>query len=65
VQSAVDTILVRVVVARPLTAEEQQRTIDNVRAALGYAFTVEIVCVEQIERGPTGKFEEFLSLVNT
>ena len=32
-----------------------------VRVALGYPFRVEVVRVSGIARGPTGKFEEFIS----
>jgi hypothetical protein len=34
-----------------------------VRRALGFPYDVAIVAVDAIERGPTGKFEEFLSLL--
>ncbi len=61
VQAALDTIQLNVVSDRPLTAGEQARAGNAVRAALGHPFKVEIVQVDEIPRGPTGKFEEFLS----
>jgi phenylacetate-CoA ligase len=63
VQSATDCIDLRVVLDRPLTDAETAQTIDFVRRALGFPFKVSVVSVDTIERGPTGKFEEFLSLV--
>jgi phenylacetate-CoA ligase len=63
VQTARDAIELRVVLERPLTAAETQQAIDIVRETLGFPYRVEIVAVEAIARGPTGKFEEFLSLL--
>jgi phenylacetate-CoA ligase len=63
VQSAPDTIQLRLVLNRPLTEEEHGQVVEFARAALGYPFQVEIVPVSEIARGPTGKFEEFLSLL--
>ena len=63
VQSAPDTIQLRLVLNRPLTEEEHGQAVAFVRAALGYPFRVEITPVSEIARGPTGKFEEFLSLL--
>lgn len=65
VQCALDTIQLRVVLNQPLTEEEHDQAVEFVRKALGYPFRVEIVPVNEIERGPTGKFEEFLSLLPT
>jgi len=64
VQTARDAIELRVVLDRPLTAAETQLAIDTVCKALGHPYRVEIVAVEAIARGPTGKFEEFLSLLD-
>ena len=63
VQTAADHIDLRVVLDRPLTDVEGKKAIDFVRRALGFPYEVSIVAVDAIERGPTGKFEEFLSLV--
>ncbi|MGB8275333.1 MAG: hypothetical protein WCF16_08720, partial [Alphaproteobacteria bacterium] len=65
VQRALDTIQLRLVLNRPLTEEEHDQAVAFVRKALGYPFQVEIMPVDEIERGPTGKFEEFLSLLPT
>jgi phenylacetate-CoA ligase len=61
VQTAIDHIDLRVVLDRPLADAEREQAIAFVRRVLGYPFDVGIVVVERIERGPTGKFEEFLS----
>jgi phenylacetate-CoA ligase len=63
VQAALDVIQLRVVLDRPLSHDEGPRIVELVRAALGYPFKVEIVPVPRIDRGPSGKFEEFLSLL--
>ena len=63
VQPALDTIELRLVLNRPLTPEEDVRAKELVTTALGYSFRVEIRPVPEIERGPGGKFEEFLSLL--
>jgi phenylacetate-CoA ligase len=63
VQTARDAIELRVVLDRPLTAADTQLATDTVCKALGYPYRVEIIAVEAIARGPTGKFEEFLSLL--
>jgi phenylacetate-CoA ligase len=63
VQTAQDTIQLRLVLNQPLTTDEQQRAMDLTRIALGYPFNVEIIPVPRIERGPGGKFEDFLSLL--
>jgi len=63
VQTTNDTIQLRLVLSRPLIQDEPQRVSDLARKALGYPFNVEVVSVPHIERGPSGKFEEFLSLL--
>jgi len=63
VQTAQDTIQLRLVLNQPLTTDEHQRAMDLTRIALGYPFNVEIIPVPRIERGPGGKFEDFLSLL--
>ena len=64
VQVALDRIEVRVRLERPLTLAEEKSAIDITRDVLGYPFHVDIKPDDAIERGPSGKFEEFLSLVN-
>ena len=63
VQTTRDHIDLRVVLDRPLTDAESAQAVSFVRRELGFPFDVSVVRVETIERGPTGKFEEFLSLL--
>jgi phenylacetate-CoA ligase len=63
VQTALDTVELRVVLETPLDEEASEAAREHTRAALGYPFNVKVVPVTEIPRGPTGKFEEFLSLI--
>lgn len=61
VQTTPERVEVRVVLGRPLTAEESERLVGHVRDALDYPFDVAVVPVDALAPGPTGKFEEFVS----
>jgi phenylacetate-CoA ligase len=63
VQTALDTIEIRAVLARPLKEEERLELIRNTIEVLGYPYRIEVVSVTEIPRGAGGKFEEFLSLL--
>lgn len=63
VQTARDAIELRVVLDRPLTDEETALAADTVRQTLRHPYRVEVVPLAAIARGPTGKFEEFISLL--
>lgn len=63
VQTRPDTIELRAVTSRPLTESEVAQAQEITRTIFKYPFEVPVRIVESIERGPTGKFEEFLSLV--
>ncbi len=63
VQTALDTVEVRVVCSRALSAADVEEAVAKTRRSLGYPFQVLVVPVDVIPRGPTGKFEEFLSLL--
>jgi phenylacetate-CoA ligase len=63
VQTATNHVDLRVVLDRQLTDAEKMQTIAIVHEILVYPFDVGIVVVDRIERGATGKFEEFLSLL--
>jgi len=60
-QVGLEDIEVRLVVSRPLRAEEEDRLANHIRVNLMYPFRVSFRYVAAIARGPTGKFEEFLS----
>lgn len=64
VQKNPHTIEARLVTARELTADETSMFITAFRDAIGYPFHVEITYHRELARGPGGKFEEFVSLIN-
>jgi phenylacetate-CoA ligase len=61
VQTGLETIELRLVLSRPLTGDEEQQATGIAQQLLKHPFNIVIVPVESIPRGPTGKFEEFLS----
>ncbi len=63
IQTARDAVELRAVLDRPLTESETGLAQETVRETLGHPYRVEIVPVDSIARGPTGKFEEFISLL--
>jgi hypothetical protein len=63
VQTAPDTIQLRLVLERALTEEEERQTAAFAQKAFGYPFRIEVVPVSEIARGPGGKYEEFVSLM--
>lgn len=61
IQTAPNAIQLRVVTSRPLTAAERQRAVELAQEILRHPFEVDVQEVAAIQRGPTGKFEEFVS----
>jgi hypothetical protein len=59
VQTSPDSIVLRLMVANPLTSEEEHFIISKVDAALEGRFGVSIEYVESIQRQPSGKYAEF------
>ncbi|MEI6121770.1 MAG: hypothetical protein WCP90_04605, partial [Opitutae bacterium] len=64
VQHTVQRIEIKLVTERELTLEEQERVTQLMQGHLGYAFEIFYTFLEDIPRGPNGKFEEFISLVD-
>jgi phenylacetate-CoA ligase len=60
VQRCLDAIEIRLVVRALLQAEDEARLRDLVVRTTGHPFRVDFVYVDAIERGPGGKFVEFL-----
>jgi phenylacetate-CoA ligase len=63
VQTTLDTVELRAVLSAPLDDAGLAEAQEHARRALGYPFNIVVVPVAEIPRGPTGKFEEFLSLL--
>ncbi len=61
VQCSLELIEARLAVARPLTADEEQRVRTVLLAAFGDAFRIELVYCESIPRTGAGKLRTFLS----
>lgn len=64
VQHDLRRIEVKLVADRTFTPEEEKRVAAKMRENLGHPFEVCCTFHETIERGPRGKFEEFVSLVD-
>jgi len=65
VQKSLHQIEVRLVMPRPLTPDEQNRMIPTLQKSLGYAFQVSFSYHDEICRSASGKFEDFISEVDT
>ena len=63
VQRSIDHLEMRVVPIRPFTAAEEQRISADVMARLGHPFRITFTYLDEIPRGPGGKFEDFRSEV--
>jgi phenylacetate-CoA ligase len=61
VQKTVDRIEVRLVTPRTLTDGELTAVSGSIQQSLGHPFHIDFVFCDEIERGRTGKFEEFRS----
>lgn len=63
IQRSLETIEVKLVTPRPLTAAEQTRCIDIFHTCLGHPFQIVFSYHEDIPRSAGGKFEDFVSEV--
>lgn len=63
VQHTIQRVEIKLVTERELTLEEQSRVTQLMQGHLGYPFEIFYTFLEDIPRGPNGKFEEFISLV--
>ncbi len=64
VQRSVHDIDVRLVVARALTGDEEERLKSVILEYLGHPFTLRFTYVDEIPRSASGKYEDFLSAIN-
>ena len=63
IQHTIQRVEIKLVTERELTLEEQARVTQLMQGHLGYPFEIFYTFLEDIPRGPNGKFEEFISLV--
>ena len=63
VQHGLDEVEVRLVVERPIAADEEARLAERVHNALGHPFPLRFSYVESIERSPVARYEELTSLL--
>jgi phenylacetate-CoA ligase len=64
IQNSLEDIEVKLVVARALTSEEEQRLTKVIHSALGHAFHLTYSCVDAIPRSAGGKHEDFICRVD-
>jgi phenylacetate-CoA ligase len=64
VQRSLDDLEVRIVVGRPLDAAEEGAVRRVVERSLPGTFQVALRVVQEIPRGPGGKYEEFVSALD-
>jgi len=63
VQKEIDLFEARLVVASPLTPEQEKTLVAHLRANLPPGFRVNVTYCDEIPRSAGGKFEDFISLV--
>jgi phenylacetate-CoA ligase len=59
VQVSLQEIHVNLVVARPVTADEENALSESIGASLGHRFRLVFNYLDEIPRSPNGKFEDF------
>ena len=63
IQHSLEEVEMKLVCDRPLAAEDERRLTEIIRAGLGYPFAIRFTPMALIPQAPSGKFEEFISLV--
>ncbi len=63
VQHTTDEVEFKLVLDRPFSEEETQKVTQLMQNNLGHPFRIRFSYHESLPKGPTGKFEEFVSLV--
>ena len=61
IQKSLERLEVRLAVERPVTPDEERRLSDLIRDGVGTHFELDFVYLDEIERHPNGKFEDFKS----
>ncbi|MDA0230210.1 MAG: phenylacetate--CoA ligase family protein [Proteobacteria bacterium] len=65
VQHAPDRIEAIAAMERPMRAEEQELFISTMQRNLNFPHRIDVKIVDEIPRGANGKFEDFISLIET
>jgi phenylacetate-CoA ligase len=65
IQHSIEELELRLVLERPLTETEQAIVVKEMQYKLGYDFRVRFSFLDEIPSGSSGKFEEFISLVDS
>lgn len=65
IQHSLDEIEKRMVVSQPLTPEQERQIRDLLLRNLGHPFRITFTYLDEIPTGPRGKYEEFISKVET
>jgi phenylacetate-CoA ligase len=63
VQHSPSELEARFVADRPLRAGEERQLAAAMRDAMGYPFEIRFTCLEAFPRSASGKFEDFISLL--
>ncbi len=64
VQHNIYDIEVKLVAVAAVTETEQEQFIQLIQKGLGYPFNITLTFLDNIPLGPTGKYEEFISLIS-
>ena len=64
VQQDLENIEGRLVAERELTPEEESKLRESILSKLGYPFKLTFTYHEEIPRGASGKYEDFVSMVD-
>ena len=65
VQDAADHVIAKIVAPREISTEVQAQFITALQGCLGWPFRITLKRVEAIARSAGGKFEDFVSLLET
>ena len=64
IQHTLDELELKLVVEHPLSPDQEQALVSILLSRLGYPFNCRITYLDAIPRSSSGKYEDFLSLVN-
>jgi len=65
IQHSLEEVEVRLALKNPLNKKQQQKLTALIQEALGYPFNIRYDFMQLIPRSKNGKFEEFISMIDT